>query len=139
MSNKEIIADDFVVTGVHPEDPKQSVIERHNVVSEFTLEDIEGHQADLAKYDKELSSQVDVCQATIDNIEKNHEFVQELTDEQKHHVWMLYENEKTRENAESKLQQVRDQAEQYEAIVAVVKDKLNLDEQTEGNTEKESG
>ena len=135
MSNK-INADDFVVVEVNEENPKASKVERHNIVSDFTLEQIEEHQADLVKFEKELTSQVGVCQATIDNIERNHEFVKDLSAEQKHHVWMWYENNTVKENSEKKLELVKEQMEQYGEISAILKDKLNIDEQEETATEE---
>lgn len=75
----------------------------------------------------ELSGQVTVCNATIDNIKRNHEFVNELTDEQKHHVWMLYENQDVLAKAQDKLTQVEEQMKQYDEVINVITDHLGLE------------
>lgn len=119
--NKE----DFILKEEN-DDFKQSVIERQNVTTEFTLEDIENHQADLEKMRRELIGQMKVTQATVDNIERNHEFVNELSDEQKHHVWMYHENKTVLENAKQKLEQVEEQVERYKELLDVVYEKFGF-------------
>lgn len=119
--NKE----DFILKEEN-DDFKQSVIERQNVTTEFTLEDIENHQADLEKMRRELMGQMKVTQATVDNIERNHEFVNELSDEQKHHVWMYHENKTVLENAKQKLEQVEEQVERYKELLDVVYEKFGF-------------
>jgi len=127
MSNKEIKAEDFILVEKDEERIEDSVVKRENVVTEFKVGDILGHKKDLEKMQAELSGQVTVCNATIDNIKRNHDFVNELTDEQKHHVWMLYENQDVLAKAQDKLTQVEEQMEQYDEVINVITDHLGLE------------
>lgn len=141
MSDKQIIPDDFNLIEKNEEDFKQSVIERVNVTTEFTPALVEEHQADLKKIERELTSQLGVSNATIENIERNHEFVKELDDEQRHHVWMLYENMQVVKNAEAKLEQVKEQLEQYDVLLETIYTKFGfvkseINEQEKGDTEE---
>lgn len=141
MSNKEIKAEDFNLLEENKDDWKQSTIERVNVSTEFTPALIEEHQGDLQKMEKELTSQLSLAKATVENIERNHEFVKELDEEQRHHVWMLYENLQVVKNAENKLEQVKDQLGQYEQLMEIIHDKFGfvkseLNEPEKGTTEE---
>jgi len=125
MSDK-IKASDFTLKEESKDDFKKSVIERKNVTTEFTLELVEEHQQDLEKLKKELTSQISVCQATVDNIERNHEWLKELDDEKLHHAWMLKENKDVLDNAKPKLEQVEDQLKQYQELQDTVYKKFGF-------------
>lgn len=141
MSNKSFSPQDFEVVELNEEDVKKSLVKRHNIVSEFTYSDVEGHIKDLQKMDTQLSSQVSVCDATMGNIERNHSFLADLTEEQRHHVWMWYENHKVKTEAEEKLNLVQEQLQQYQDILAILQVKLDIDEdeQKGGTTETAQG
>ena len=125
MSDK-INPADFELKEENKEDFKKSVIVRKNVETEFDLALVEDHKADLKKMEKELSSQVSVCRSTCENIERNHEFVKDLTDEQIHHVWMYQENKSVVDKAEAKLEEVVDQLEQYHELLDTVYEKFGF-------------
>ena len=117
-------AEDFELKEENKEDVKASVIERHNIVTEFTVADVEDHKKDLQKMQTELNAQIKVCQATLDNIDRNHAFIADLSEEQMHHVWMYQENVSLKENSASKLEQVNEQIEAYQNIIDIVHDKF---------------
>ena len=125
MSDK-INPEDFELKEENKEDFKQSVIERSNVTSEFTLALVEEHKADLEKMEKELTAQIGICEKTCENIERNHEFVKELTPEQIHHVWMYQENKTVVDNATPKLETVKDQMKQYDELLDTVYTKFGF-------------
>ncbi len=105
---------------------KQAVIERKNVTTEFTLELVEEHKQDLEKLEKELTSQISVCEATVDNIHRNHEWLKDIEEEKLHHAWMLKENKDVINNAKPKLEQVQDQLKQYKALEDLIYKKFGF-------------
>ena len=125
MSDK-IKAADFELKEENKEAFKKSTIVRKNVETEFSLELIEDHEADLQKMKKELESQASLCGATVDNILRNHEFIKELSEEQIHHVWMYQENFSVKKNAEEKLVQVNDQLAQYKELFDTIYKKFGF-------------
>ena len=125
MSNK-IKAEDFELKEENKENFKKSTIVRKNVETEFNLELIEEHEADLQKMKKELESQASLCGATVDNILRNNEFIKELSEEQIHHVWMYQENFSVKKNAEDKLVQVNDQLAQYKELFDTIYKKFGF-------------
>ena len=125
MSNKTN-PKDFELKEENKEDFKKSTILRKNVETEFTLELIEEHQNDLLKMEKELESQASMCGATLENIERNHEWIKDLDDEKRHHVWMYQENESVKKNADAKLEQVKDQLKQYKELIDTIYKKFGF-------------
>jgi hypothetical protein len=139
--------EDFILKEENKDYFKKSLIERQNVTTEFTLEDIEAHQADLKKMERELKAQFKVTGATIDNIERNHPFVKDFDKEQLHHIWMYHENKVLMENAEQKYEQVKEQLTAYKELLEVLYEKfgfvksgeavsINSDELGEDDTEE---
>lgn len=126
MSNKEIKAKDFTLVEEGKERMEDSIVKRENISAEFTVGDIIDHKKELEKMQAELSGQATVCRATIDNIERNHEFVKELDDEQRHHVWMVYENQDVLKKSEQKLEQVEEQLKQYTDLMKVLHEKFGF-------------
>lgn len=125
MSNKPN-PKDFELKDENKEDFKQSIIERKNVTTEFTLALVEDHQNDLLKLKKELESQSRVCKATCDNIERNHEWIKDLDDEKLHHAWMYQENKTVVDKAEAKLKVVDEQLESYDDLIDTVYKKFGF-------------
>lgn len=121
-----INAGDFILKEEDKEYFKKSIIERQNVTTEFTLEDIESHQADLERMERELKSQLKVTGAMIDNIERNHEFVKDLDVEQVHTVWMYNENKELFDASEEKLEQVTEQLATYKELLDVLYEKFGF-------------
>ena len=121
-----IKAEDFELKEENKKDFKQSVIERNNVSTEFTIEVIENHQADLLKFQKELTAQISLCEKTADNIYRNHEWLKDMDEEKLHHAWMLKQNLDVIEQAKPKLSEVEDQLGQYNELLKVIYDKFGF-------------
>ena len=117
---------DFELKEEDKENFKKSTIVRKNVETSFTLELIEEHQADLNKMKKELESQVSLCGATIENIERNHEWIKELDEEKLHHAWMYQENATVVKDAKAKLEQVEEQLAQYKDLLDTIYKKFGF-------------
>lgn len=139
--------DDFAVTEENKDDFKSSTIQRSNIQSEFTINDIEEHQKSLDKMETELEGQAKIARATLDNMDRNHEWITKLSDEELHHAWMYKENKDVAEKSEEKLEQVQEQKGVYEELIAMLYKKFGFVETTadvaeqdngeEGSTEKE--
>lgn len=125
MSNK-IDPKDFELKEENKEDFKQSTIERSNVTTEFTLALVEDHKRDLDKLERELDSQVKLCNSTCENIERNHEWIKELTAEQIHHAWMYQENKTVVDDATEKLTVVKEQQASYDELLDTVYEKFGF-------------
>lgn len=70
---------------------KDSVIEKDNIVAKFTIRDFENNIERMQKTLRELEAKHKVELAVMDNIERNHPFVKDLTDEQLNTAWMYQE------------------------------------------------
>jgi len=116
MSDKKYNPKDFEVVEVNKENFKLSVIERSNMKNKFTLADIEAAQMEMRRLQKEVTGQKGVCQATCDNILKNHKFVGDLSEEQTHHVWMYQENKVVLDESVAKLKQIEEQLDEYDKL-----------------------
>jgi len=125
MSDK-LNLDDFEMKELNEENFKDSVIERKNVVTEFTPDLIEQHKSDLLKLQREMTAQVSLCKATIENIERNHPHVAEMSDEDMHSVWMAFENKNVVNEAEPKLAEVAEQLAKYDELLEGVYEKFGF-------------
>lgn len=82
--------EDLSIKEENKENFKESVIERKNLVNEFTVADIEKHLAHLKKIKAEADGTAGVASAMKTNIEKNHKkLIDSLTGEEKStvHLW----------------------------------------------------
>lgn len=125
MKNK-IVAEDFNIKKADKKNFKQSVIERVNITNEFTLADIDNHQADLDKMERELVSQIRVSNAAKDNVERNHPFVSKLSDEQLNAAHYLAETKEIIQKSEAKLKEVKATQKKYREVTKVVMDKFGF-------------
>lgn len=73
------------------EDPKASVITKTNVEVDFTLNELEANEREFAKMVKQLTAQKQLADAKMTNIERNHPFVMDLSEEQAFTVHMYQE------------------------------------------------
>lgn len=60
----------------------EKVLEKTGITIDFTLNDVIKHQKDLLKEIKGLKGQIDFDKAIVDNVETNHPFVKDFTEEQ---------------------------------------------------------
>lgn len=126
MSDNKINKEDFEIKEENKENFKDTVIERKNVVTEFTVGLVEDHKADLVKFQKELKAQISLCQKTVDNMLRNHEWLKDMDAEKLHHAWMMKQNLDVIAEAEPKLEQVKEQLEQYNELLDIVYDKFGF-------------
>lgn len=125
MQNK-IIAEDFNLKKVNKKDHKQSIIERSNLTNEFTLADIESHQAELTKMSRELVAQIRVSTAAKDNVARNHTLVAKLSDEQLSAANYLFETKEILRKSEAKLKEVKATIKKYNEVIKVVTEKFGF-------------
>lgn len=125
MLNK-IEEKDFKLKKENKKDFKKSVIERSNLTNEFTLEDIENHQTELDKQERETVAQIKISTAVIGNVERNHPFVSKLSDEQLNTAAYLAETKDILKKSEAQLKAVRATKKKYKEVVTVIYKKFGF-------------
>jgi disulfide oxidoreductase YuzD len=125
MSKNKINPDDFSIAKKH-KDFKKAVILRGNLTNEFTLEDVEIHQRQLDKNERELIAQIKLTTAVVENVERNHEFVAAMSDEQLNVAAYLAENRNLLSEAKKKLKEVEKTKKNYEAVTAAIYEKFGF-------------
>ena len=125
MVNK-IEAKDFNLKKENKKDFKKSIIERGNLTNEFTLEDIESHQVELDKAERELTAQIKVSTAVVGNVERNHSFVSKLSDEQLSAAAYLAETKEILRKSEAQLKGVKATKKKYKEVLEVVYKKFGF-------------
>lgn len=86
------------------DDIKDSVIVKTGDVAEFTLNEFESSYSYNLKALKEIEAKVKLEKATIKNIEKNHPFVKDLSEQDLHTAKMYYESKSFLKEGEPKLE-----------------------------------
>lgn len=124
MSTK-IKAEDFELTKEN-KNFKQAEITRHNMTSTFTIADLEQDVAGFDKIEREANGQLRVSKAVIDNVERNHEFISKLSDEQLSVAAYLYEAKRLVKESEQRLKDVKKAKKQYADILSVVHEKFGF-------------
>lgn len=119
MSNK-ISPNDFEIAKVDKKNFKHSTIKRSNLTNEFTIGEIEDDMFKLNTLEREMSAQVKISTAAIDNIKRNHTYVSKMTDEMLRTAAYLYETKKVMEQAAKKLREVKNQKKKYEEVKSVI-------------------
>ena len=122
----KVNAEDFSIDKVNKKDFKQSVIKRSNLTNEFTLSDLETHQAQLEKMERELKAQVKLTTSVIENIDRNHKLVSKMSDEQLHTAAYLYENKNVLKEAEKKLKEVTKTKKNYKEVIDTIYSKFGF-------------
>jgi uncharacterized protein YukE len=98
------------------EDWRDTVIEKTNITSDFTIRQFEQNIERLQKTLKELEATHKLNLAMMENIERNHKFVKKLTDEEKNTVAMYWESQQIVKQYAPRI------AEFYEALGAEAKE-----------------
>lgn len=102
---------------------KESVIERKNLVNEFTVADIERHLATLAKVKKELDGTVGLAEKMMANIEANHgELIKSVSEEERSHLWLYQENKNIVGEGKPKQKEVDDEIAKHEEYLETIYD-----------------
>ena len=115
--------EDLSIKEENKEDFKQTVIQRSNLVNEFTIEDIEKHVVHLKKLKREADAAAGVAKATTDNIERNHqELLDSLSDEQKHTVHMWQEHKAQLAEIEPQQKEIDEEISKHEEYLDVIYD-----------------
>lgn len=125
MSKTKIVAEDFELTKKH-KDFKKAVITRHNMTSDFTIEDLEGDLRNLDRMEREAVGQVKVSTAAVDNITRNHPMVGKMSDEQLAKAAYLYETKQVLAKAEKTLKEVRSAKKLYNQMIDTVYTKFGF-------------
>jgi hypothetical protein len=125
---EEIKAEDFSIAKENKKDFKKSVIRRGNLTNEFTLEDLESHQTQLNKMERELTSQIKLSNAVVDNVARNHPFVSKMSEEALNAAAYLFETQKVLKDAEKKLKEVKETKKKYAKVKEAVYTKFNFND-----------
>jgi hypothetical protein len=134
----KIIAEDFNLKKEDKKDFKKSVIQRMNLTNEFTIEDIENHNAELEKSSRELTAQIRVSKAVIENVARNHPLVASMTDEQLNAAHYLAETKEILAKSEASLRNVSKTKRKYAQTLSVIYRKFGFVESNVIPNEQES-
>ena len=110
------------------EDIKKAVIEKTGHTAEFTLSLVEENEASILKTLKELGGVIDNRKAIMTNIEEHHDFVKELTEEQRNTVLMHRTAEMELQQYETKRDEVQKILDDSKVEVQEIKKQLNINE-----------
>ncbi len=117
------------------EDVKESLIEKSGITSEFTLSDLERHEAKLAKNIKELEGTLMVEDAKCKNIESFHPFVLEMSEQDRVTVHTYQQSFAVVFVAKQKIEEIKTALEECIAERKLIIKKLNLDTNAKEHTE----
>lgn len=84
----------YKVLEENKDDFKASKIQKTGISAEFTIFELEGMEKEVRKQLKEATAQYNLEAAKIENIESNHSFVKDFTDEQLFTIHMYWEAKK---------------------------------------------
>jgi len=98
------------------------VIEKSGLKSEFTIRDINSNLARMEKITKELTAQLELEKAKMENIEHFHPFLKDLSAEDLHTAWLYQEAKEYADQIPPKLKEIEE---------AVANDQKTIDEAKE--------
>lgn len=124
MQNK-IVAEDFKIKK-NNKDFKKAIIERSNLTNEFTLEEIEIHEAELNKNTRELEAQVRITTAVLKNVETNHPVISKMSDEALSVASYLFEARQTLKKSEAQLKSIKATKKKYGEVKNVIMQKFGF-------------
>lgn len=84
----------------------EDIILKEGEVHEFTMSQVNSNLVELNKAERELSSQIELENAKMTNVENHHEIVKELEDEKMNAVAVFYSAKLMRDACQKKLEQV---------------------------------
>ena len=125
MSKSKLNPEDFSIAKSN-KDFKKAIISRSNLTNEFTLEDIEKHEAHLLKNERELVAQISLTKAVVGNVERNHKFVSKMSDEQLAVAAYLHENRALLAKSEGQLKDVRRAMKNYKEVTDTIYNKFGF-------------
>ncbi len=121
----KINAEDFSIKKDN-KDFKKAVIERSNLTNEFTIAEMEADEMQLNRLEREMTAQIKVSSAAVDNIKRNHSFVAAMSDEQLATASYLHETKQVLEAAEKKLKEVKAAKKKYKEVKDVIYKKFGF-------------
>jgi len=127
----KIKAEDFSIAKANKKDFKKSTIERSNLTNTFTLEEMEADVRRLETLEREMTAQIKVSKAAIDNINRNHTHISKMSDEALRTAAYVYETKQVLTAAEKKLKEVKDTKKKYAEVKDVVYAKFNFSDETD--------
>ena len=127
---------------IHKEatDPKDIVIEKTGHKIHFTMREVERTQKVNADNKTNIEAKMKMEKAKLDNIERNHKFVTEMSDQDLHTVYMYFEAKKIVEMAEAKLTEFeKNEKELAKELKDIAKQIPNLNETKEDTKTEDKG
>lgn len=94
-------------------DSKEVIIEKSGITAQFTINDIERHEAYLDKALKELEGQSTLEDAKAQNIVTNNPFLLKLSEKELHAAKMYFESMAFTATAKPKIKEIKDQIKSY--------------------------
>jgi len=125
MLNK-FVPEDFELKKEDKKDFHQSIIRRNNLSNEFTMVDVEHAVVELEKLNKEATSQIGLSGNMMKNIKDNNKFINNLSEEQIHAVWMYFENAQIVAVAGNKQKEIRKQLITYKKLKDMIYHKFGF-------------
>ena len=125
-TEEQLNPEHFTISEANKEDFKKSVIARNSLTNHFTIADIEAQQASLERMDRELTGQIKVSSAVLDNVKRNHPDISDLSDEKLAASSYLFENKKLLADSEVKLADVKKVAKHYEDVLVLIYEKFGF-------------
>lgn len=113
------------------DDFRESVIEKNNITSKFSIYEIENEINALDKYLKEFKGNLDLQNAKAANIEEHHPFVKEFTPEQLFTLNMYFEARAAIEAYKAKSNEFEAQKKEREAELEEIYKQLGFINTTE--------
>lgn len=92
---------------------KEVVIEKSGTTTQFTINDIEKHEAYLARSLKEVEGQLGIEEAKATNILNNNVFLMKLSEEEIHATHMYFEAMAFSSTAKPKIKEIKEQIKSY--------------------------
>ena len=116
----------FTIAQADKEDFKRAIIARDSLTNHFSIADIEAQQVNLERMDRELTGQIKVSSAVVDNVKRNHADISDLSDEKLAAASYLFENKKLLADSETKLAEVKKAAKHYEDVLVLIYEKFGF-------------
>lgn len=108
------------------DDFKDSLIERKNLINTFKISEIETHLKTLKKVKAEGEGTMKIAQATADNVLRNNEFINSMSEEGLNAAFMYKENMDVVKEIEPQLEGVVEEIAKHEEYLDIIYDKFGF-------------
>lgn len=106
------------------DDPKMTVIEKTGIVADFTLAELEGNIRLNEKYEKEIKAKMEYEAAKMKNIEANHPFVLDMSEQDLFTAHMYMEAKSMVKVCSPKFDELTHQIDEDKAELALLLEKF---------------